>query len=482
MNSSNPFKGRLNDGATLASDLLPLCDFFGLLLAVLLGSLLQSHGLIPLDQGGAKLEFTQAGLGAAMLAPFVLYDKRFGAIASRGQVSAWIGSFGQRYALFAAVVLVLAGFSQPLEQFPPRGVVIGLAVALFLTSMTRWLFARYLHQLRLRGGLKEHVAVVGAGPVADRLVQALRLGQPLAVELVGVFDDTTGHRPRAGIHLTGSVAELIELGKARRIDWILLTLPATAENRLSVMLERLKVLSVPIALCPQDVGLALPYRTIAYVGDEFPVSLLSDRPLKRRDVLIKGGVDFLIGGLLTCLLLPLLALIAVAIKISSPGPVLFRQRRHAVNGQEFEIFKFRTMRWNPGAPSAILEQTARHDRRVTPLGRFLRSSSLDELPQLFNVLRGDMSLVGPRPHAVNMRTEDRLGAEITDLYAHRNRVKPGITGWAQVNGARGPTDTTTQLRRRIELDLHYIENWSLLLDLRILALTSKEVVRSTNAY
>jgi len=230
------------------------------------------------------------------------------------------------------------------------------------------------------------------------------------------------------------------------------------------------------------VGLTVPYRTIDYVGDSVPVSLLADRPIKRWDAVTKAAEDFLIGGIVTVLLLPVLAVIALVIKLNSPGPIIFKQRRHAVDNREFDIYKFRTMRWNPAAATENLKQTSRHDDRVTRVGRFLRASSLDELPQLFNVLKGDMSLVGPRPHAVDMRTEDRLGSEITDMYAHRHRVKPGITGWSQVNGARGATDTTAQLRRRVELDLHYIENWSLLLDLKILALTTREVLKRTNAY
>jgi len=229
------------------------------------------------------------------------------------------------------------------------------------------------------------------------------------------------------------------------------------------------------------VGLTVPYRTIDYVADSVPVSLLADRPIKRWDAVIKGAEDFLIGGIVTLLLLPVLALIALAIKLNGPGPIIFKQRRHTFNNREFDIYKFRTMRWNPTA-AQDLKQTSRHDDRITRVGRFLRSSSLDELPQLFNVLKGDMSLVGPRPHAVNMRTEDRLGHEITGVYAHRHRVKPGITGWSQVNGARGATDTTAQLCRRVELDLHYIENWSLLLDLKILVLTPREVIKRTNAY
>jgi len=324
--------------------------------------------------------------------------------------------------------------------------------------------------------------VVGAGPVADRLVQALRQTRPETIELLGVFDDKIAGAVPSTIKPTGTVAQLIELGKTRKIDWILLTLPPTAEQRLLSIMQRLKALSVPIGLCPQHVGLTVPYRTINYVGDSVPVSLLADRPIKRWDAVIKAGEDFLIGGIVTVLLLPVLAIIALAIKLDSPGPVIFRQRRHTFNNREFDIYKFRTMRWSPAAATHILEQTSRRDDRVTRVGRFLRTSSLDELPQLLNVLKGDMSLVGPRPHAVNMRTENRLGSEITDMYAHRHRVKPGITGWSQVNGARGATSTTAQLRRRVELDLHYIENWSLLLDLKILALTPREVVKRTNAF
>jgi lipopolysaccharide/colanic/teichoic acid biosynthesis glycosyltransferase len=218
------------------------------------------------------------------------------------------------------------------------------------------------------------------------------------------------------------------------------------------------------------------------IADSIGLSLLADRPIKRWDAVVKTSVDLLIGGLVTVLLLPLLAIIALAIRFDSPGPVIFKQRRHAQYNREFEILKFRTMQWNASAAAQDLRQTSRRDERITSLGRFLRASSLDELPQLFNVLKGDMSLVGPRPHAVDMRTEGRLGHEITDLYPQRHRVKPGITGWSQVNGARGATDTVEQLRRRVTLDLHYIENWSLLLDLKVLALTAREVIRGTNAY
>lgn len=223
-----------------------------------------------------------------------------------------------------------------------------------------------------------------------------------------------------------------------------------------------------------------PPPAVGQVGDTLPVMLLADRPIKRWGAVLKSGADRVLAALLTLLLAPLLAGIALAIRLDSPGAVLFTQRRHGFNNSEFDIYKFRTMR--VATAGVALQQTVRGDPRVTRVGRFLRKWSLDELPQVFNVLGGTMSLVGPRPHAVNMRTEQRLGHEITDIYPHRHRVMPGITGWAQINGARGATDTVAQLQRRITLDLHYVENWSPLLDLKILTLTFREVLRATNAF
>ena len=330
--------------------------------------------------------------------------------------------------------------------------------------------------------MTEVIAIVGAGPVADRLVQALQYSHGETVELLGVFDDKILNAPHSKVKSVGTVAQLLELGKTRKIDWILLTLPPTAERRVLEITQRLKALSVPIGLSPQNVGLTVPYRIVDFVGDTVPVSLLVDRPIKRWNAVAKMLEDLIIGGFITILILPILAIIALAIKLDSRGPVIYKQKRHTLNNKEFDIYKFRSMRWNPTPATDNLQQTSRHDDRITRVGRFLRASSLDELPQLFNVLKGDMSLVGPRPHAVNMRTEERLGNELTATYAHRHRVKPGITGWSQVNGARGATDNSAQLYRRVKLDLYYIENWSVLLDLKILFKTVATVIKMTNAF
>jgi Undecaprenyl-phosphate glucose phosphotransferase len=468
---------------SLAADVLPLCDFGCLAAAAWVSTTLCALWLAPQVQPDVPDTTSQGALTAAVLAAFMFYNKQFGSSAARGATRALLHAHGLRFALFVGIVLLLA-FSRPIgHSAAPMWLTVWLTLGVLSTSLTRLLLARYVQHLELHGVFTEVVAVVGAGPVADRLVQRLRREHSATIELLGIFDDNPPGASSGAVKPCGTLAQLIEVGKSRHIDWIVLTLPATAHQRLYSLLQRLKVLAVPIGLCSQHVGAAWLDHPIDFVSHCVPVTLLADRPIKQWDAVAKSAEDLLLGGLVTLLLLPLLALIAVAIKLDSPGPVLYKQRRHAFNNTTFEIYKFRTMRWDP-ASSDLLEfrQTSRNDERVTALGRFLRVSSLDELPQLFNVLRGEMSLVGPRPLAVNMRTENRLGIEITDAYEHRHRVKPGITGWSQVMGSRGATQTTADLRRRVELDLHYIEHWSLLLDLRILALTSFEVVKATNAY
>jgi putative colanic acid biosynthesis UDP-glucose lipid carrier transferase len=210
------------------------------------------------------------------------------------------------------------------------------------------------------------------------------------------------------------------------------------------------------------------------------MDVVADRPLRRRDLLTKSIIDKVAAGLLLVLLSPLLLAIAIAIAWDSPGPVIFCQRRSGWGGASFTIFKFRTMRHEPHM--APMFQTARNDPRCTRVGHFLRRTSLDELPQLWNVLRGDMSLVGPRPHAELLHENSRIACTIVANYAQRHRVKPGLTGWAQINGSRGAIRTTDALRRRVAYDLYYIEHWSVWLDLKIVAATPLAILTGENAY
>ncbi len=474
---------RRQEIAGLASDLLPVLDLLLLLAIVWPGALLYGHFSSQLPAvSGVNSGLERIALVAAVLAPFILYDRRFGNEASLGQIGILVRSHVLRFFIFAAIVLGIADIGSALINVPFAGLFAWFSISLLLTSLTRIGIAKYVRHLQRQGVLTEVIAIVGSGPVADRLAQVLQQTPPGTTELLGIFDDKIIGALPSLLKSTGNLNALIEIGKTRKIDWILLTLPATAEQRVLSIVQRLKSLSVPLALCPPHVGLAIPYNAIDYVGDTLPVNLLANRPIERWNSVSKRGEDLLIASLVGLLLLPLLACIAVAIKLSSPGPIIFKQRRHAVNNREFDIYKFRTMRWSPLAATEGLQQTSRNDTRITFVGRLLRATSFDELPQLLNVLKGEMSLVGPRPHAVEMRTDGRLGHEILEEYPHRHRVKPGMTGWSQVNGARGATHTMPQLRRRLELDLHYINNWSLLLDLKILFKTPAAILRGTNAF
>jgi exopolysaccharide biosynthesis polyprenyl glycosylphosphotransferase len=207
-----------------------------------------------------------------------------------------------------------------------------------------------------------------------------------------------------------------------------------------------------------------------------------DKPIADWDVVIKLAFDKIVGGAALIALSPVLLAAAIAVKLDSPGPVLFRQRRYGFNNELIEVFKFRSMRADQ-ADATASRLVTRDDPRVTRVGRFIRKTSIDELPQLFNVVfKGNLSLVGPRPHAVHAKAADRQYEEVVDGYFARHRVRPGITGWAQVNGWRGETDTPEKIQQRVEHDLYYIENWSILLDLSILAITPFALFKTQNAY
>lgn len=464
--------------AIIASDLLPPFDLVCVFLAAAISSAMYTRGFVDAD---ASELFARASIVVAVLATFILYDRHFGTRVSRGNTRDFIRPFAKRFAAFAAVALLLGVATQTIDRFPPGCLALWLVASLLLTLLSRALVGKALRMLQRRGTDTASVAIVGAGPLADQLIVELRQQRPNAFELLGVFDDRHARAEHLRTAPVGDLSCLIEIGKSRRIDWILLALPSLAEHRLIAIVQRLDTLSVPIGLASQHVA-ALPQRGVDFAAGSVPVILLADRPIKRWDALIKAVEDFVLGAIFAVALLPLFAIIALAIKLDSPGPVIFTQPRHAQNNREFRIFKFRTMRWTSPGDAAHFQQTTRQDARVTRIGRFLRASSLDELPQLFNVLLGQMSLVGPRPHAVDMRTEDQLGVDITERYEHRHRVKPGMTGWSQVNGARGATETKAQLKRRVELDLQYIDNWSLLLDLKILAMTARQLLKHTDAY
>jgi Undecaprenyl-phosphate glucose phosphotransferase len=350
-----------------------------------------------------------------------------------------------------------------------------------LLAATRFYLSRLLHRLSDSGRLARRVAVIGAGDFSREFIERLH-SEPNSYTVVGLYDDRLSRIPaeQGGIRVRGSVADLLERSRQEQIDLIVIALPLNAMDRISMILDQIGSAVADLCLTTDFVGFRYKSSQISSVGAN-PVVLMEERPLKDWRAARKSVFDIVVGSIMLVILAPLLALIALAIRLDSPGPVLFRQPRLGFNNRLFTCYKFRSM--HHGMTDLLGDrQATRGDARVTRLGKWLRALSLDELPQLLNVLKGDMSLVGPRPHPPNTKAEDKLFTDVVAKYAFRHRVKPGITGWAQVNGWRGETRTLDQIENRVACDLAYIENWSIWFDLRIMVLTITREIFSHHAF
>ena len=348
---------------------------------------------------------------------------------------------------------------------------------LFLRSLVRG-WAR-------QGRLDRRTIIVGADENGEDLVRALKTQDDSDIKVLGVFDDRNDDRAMdtcAGSPKLGKVDDVVELARRTRIDLVLFALPISAETRILEMLKKLWVLPVDIRLSAHTNKLRFRPRSYSYLG-EVPMLNVFEAPITDWDLVMKWLFDRVVGSVILLLALPVMGLVALAVKLDSPGPVLFRQKRFGFNNERIDVFKFRSMYHHLADPAASKVVT-KNDARVTRVGRFIRKTSLDELPQLFNVVfKSNLSLVGPRPHAVQSKLQSRLYDEAVDGYFARHRVKPGITGWAQINGWRGEVDTDEKIQKRVEFDLYYIENWSVLFDLYILLKTPLSLItKSENAY
>ncbi|MCK9915166.1 undecaprenyl-phosphate glucose phosphotransferase [Microbacteriaceae bacterium K1510] len=334
------------------------------------------------------------------------------------------------------------------------------------------------------GRLTRRTVIVGGGAPGESVIEDLRRQKDAGIEIIGLFDDRGDDRSGAtcaGEPKLGSVSDLVEFGRRTRVDLVIFSLPISAEGRILQMLKKLWVLPLDIRLAAHTNKLQFRPRSYSYIGN-VPVIDVFDRPIADWDVVMKWLFDKIIGGLMLIAALPVMAAVAIAIKLDSKGPVFFKQKRYGFNNDLIEVYKFRSM-YTDKTDATAAKLVTKDDPRVTKVGRFIRKTSLDELPQLINVvIKGNLSLVGPRPHAVNAKAEARLYDEAVDGYFARHRVKPGITGWAQINGWRGETDTHEKIQKRVEHDLYYIENWSVLFDLMILWRTPVSLLKTENAY
>ncbi len=383
-------------------------------------------------------------------------------------------------AMFAMTIAFFLKVSEDFSRWWSITWFMGSATAIGVArlAVTAWL------QGRKREGLfNQRVAIFGASEQGERLARYIKGNDRLTIDLIGFYDDRIDDRTMARtavLPLRGSLDDLIAEIRAGRIDQVIVALPWSAEVRLQNIVAALAVTPVRIRLAPDLASFAFAQRPLVLLG-ELPVMTLFERPISGLDRIIKRFEDLLLLAIILPLATPVLLLAALAVRLDSPGPIFFRQNREGFNNKHFRIWKFRSMRTDQLEYNEI-NQASRLDPRITRVGAILRKTSIDELPQLFNVLSGDMSLVGPRPHAPSTRAGNRVFSDIVQTYAGRHNVKPGITGWAQVNGWRGETDTEEKLIKRLEHDLHYIESWSVGFDLYILIRTAWAVMAPKNAY
>jgi len=327
-------------------------------------------------------------------------------------------------------------------------------------------------------GSRQPAVVVGAGALGVKVARALIESHERGVDFVGYFDDRTDGRlhPDASAKVLGGLKDVAGHVSEHGIREVYITLPLGSQPRIVELLEEVQGTTASLFFVPDVFGISIIQGRLQDMNG-VPVVGICETPFTGTNDLVKRASDIVLSSIILVLISPLLAAIAIGVKLSSPGPIIFKQRRNGLDGGEIIVYKFRSMTTQDDGP--VVRQATKSDPRITRFGAFLRRTSLDELPQFFNVLQGTMSIVGPRPHAVAHNEEYR---RIIKAYMVRHKVKPGITGWAQINGQRGETDTIEKMRTRVEYDLEYLRNWSLGLDLRIIAGTVRLLFFDRHAY
>ena len=318
-------------------------------------------------------------------------------------------------------------------------------------------------------------AIYGSGYGSSQLTDILQKNPWLGYRIVDIFDDKPDHKHNTNI--AGGIIDLITLAKSGAIQTVYIALPMERGNEIRQLLNGLSDTTVAVKYIPDFFSFDLLNASMATI-DGIPIINIYDTPLNDpAKAFVKRLEDIVFTTLILILITPILLFVAILIKSSSSGPIIFKQKRYGLNGTEINIYKFRTM--TSLDDGDVIKQATKNDSRITKLGAILRKTSLDELPQFFNVLKGEMSIVGPRPHAVAHNEEYR---KIIPTYMQRHLVKPGITGWAQINGWRGETDTLEKMQKRIACDLYYINHWNVWMDIKIIVLTIFKGFVDKNAY
>ncbi len=376
-------------------------------------------------------------------------------------------------------ILALCGYATDSFQFFSKKVLLTWGLLTPMAHMAVTLFGIFwLRRYSSNTAQRRSAVVVGGGPLGVKLGSALQGPHGYGREVAGFFDDRDLERLDPSVHQQhlGNLANVRDYVTLNSIKEVYITLPMSSQPRIVRLLSELQDTTASLYLVPDVFGVSVIRGRLEDIGG-VPVVGLLETPFTGANRLLKRVSDIVLSAIILVLISPILCAVAIAVKMSSPGPAIFKQRRNGLDGREIVVYKFRSMRTQDNGP--VVKQAQRNDPRVTKIGAFLRKTSLDELPQFINVLQGRMSIVGPRPHAVAHNQQYR---GMITAYMVRHKVKPGITGWAQVNGHRGETDTIDKMQARVEFDLEYLRNWSLALDLQIIVRTIKVVLIDRNAY
>lgn len=382
------------------------------------------------------------------------------------------------FVLFACLIL-LAFITKTSSSYSRQWVAAWSLISWALLIGNRVVLGQVLRLMREKGFNQKRVVILGAGDLGRDVVARINDSLWTGLDVVAFLDDnkTLLGREINGIRVEGTLDHISKFIKEKKIDEVWIALPLRAEQRVKEVLIFLKYSTVTIRYVPDIFGFRLMNHSISEIAG-LAVIDLSGSPMRGINRIVKSTEDRILALFFLIILSPIMLLIAIGVKLTSKGPVIFKQIRHGYDGRPIKIYKFRSMIVHTEKDN-LVTQASRNDPRVTKFGLFLRTTSLDELPQFFNVLQGRMSIVGPRPHAI---AHGELYKDKIDDYMKRHKVKPGITGWAQINGWRGETDTLNKMEKRVEFDLYYIQNWSLLFDIKIILLTLFKIFSLEKAY
>jgi putative colanic acid biosynthesis UDP-glucose lipid carrier transferase len=423
--------------------------------------------------------FNQPLTGAYLILSIIVFSFTFpGRPAKNGSIGGLAINVLSNWLVVVVLLLFLGWTTQTISAFDQRVIlawILATPVAIFALQL---LLPVALPRLMATQGMQRVAVIVGGGQLGRQLATGIQASPSTGIRIAGYFEDRNLPRGNAGngTDILGHVDQLAAYVKSHRIDMIYITLPMASQPRILKLLDELRDTTVSIYFTP-DIFLADLIQARVDIVGGMPVIAVCETPFYGINGVLKRASDLVLGSAILLLIAPLMLLIALGIKLQSPGPAIFKQRRYGLDGREIIVYKFRSMTVSEDGDT--IRQATINDSRVTPFGAFLRRSSLDELPQFINVLQGKMSIVGPRPHAI---AHNEMYRKLINGYMIRHKVRPGITGWAQVNGHRGETDTLEKMKKRIEYDLAYLRNWSLQWDLEIIVKTIFVICKKQNAY